>query len=367
MKRRDHLLRHRAVSRPSSLILLIAAVASLTGCERQAVEAESKPQPVMAVAASVSSFQPVASITGEVEARIQTNLAFRVSGKVVERHVDVGARVKAGELLMRLDDSEQQSDLKIAEASLRAAQADVKQKTLAYQRYETLLEARAISQQVFDQAREGLATSQASLESAQANLETAKDALSYTALRADADGIVTARNVEVGSVVSAAQPALAIARDGPRDVVFDVYEAFFLKGEPSQEVEVSPISDQDRKATATIREISPVIDPQTGTIRIRLTLQDDQSWPLGTPVVGAFLGPAQKGTVLPWSAMSSQNGKPAVWVIDPATRTASLVPVDVSVYRSGDFIVRAGLSDGALVVTEGVKLVRPNELLDWES
>jgi membrane fusion protein, multidrug efflux system len=349
------------------MLLASMAVAALSACERQAAQTEVKSQPVRVVQAAISSYQPVAAITGQVEARIQTDIAFRVSGKVVERRVDVGAKVSAGEVLMRLDDSEQQSDLKIAQASVRAAEADVKQKTLAYQRYETLLEARAISQQVFDQAREGLTTSQASLDSAQANLETAQDALSYTVLKADAPGIVTARNIEVGTVVSAAQPVLTIARDGPRDVVFDVYEAFFLKGEPSQQVEVSPISNPGRKANATIREISPVIDPQMGTIRIRLTLEDDQSWPLGTPVVGAFLGPAQTGTILPWSAMSSENGQPAVWVVDAETRTASLKPVEISVYRSGDFIVSSGLSDGALVVSDGTKLIRPNEPLDWES
>lgn len=347
-------------------MLLMMAILPLAGCDREAGQAQTQPQPVRAVSVSVTNYQPVATITGEVQARVQADLAFRVSGKVIERRIDVGAHVKAGDLLLRLDDTEQQADVQIAEASLRAAQADVKQKTLAYQRYRTLLDTQAIAQQVFDQAQQHLATSQATLESAEATLASAKDSLSYTTLRADADGIITARNVEVGSVVSAAQAALTIAHDGPRDAVFNVYEAFFLKGEPSQNVDVWAISAPTQRASAVIRETSPVIDPNTGTIQVKLTLPNEATWPLGTPILGAFLAAQDKGAALPWSAMSSLDGKPAVWVIDKESRTATLRPIKIALYRSGDFIVADGLTPGDLVVTEGGKIIRPNETLTWE-
>lgn len=351
--------------RPAVMVLLGASLA-LAGCDQNATQAEPPPQPIRTAPVLVTDYQPSAKITGQVQARIQTDLAFRVGGKVSERTADVGTHVHTGDVLMRLDNSEQQADVTIAEASLRATEADLKQKTLAYQRNQALLETHAIAQQVFDQAQQELASAQASLQAAQASLATAQDTLSYTELKADADGIITARNVEVGNVVSAAQAALTIAHDGPRDAVFAVYETFFLKGEPSKQIAVWAIRDPSHKVTASIRETSPVIDSKTGTIEVKLTLPDDAAWPLGTPILGAFLAPQEKGVVLPWGAMSSADGKPAVWVIDPKGKTASLRPIKVALYRSGDFVVSDGLAAGDLVVTEGGKIIRPNETLEWK-
>lgn len=339
---------------------------ALAGCGEPKKQESSSGQLVRVEAATLGEYQPVADISGEVDARIQTDLAFRVGGKIIARNVDVGSHVRKGDVLMQLDNSEQQSDVAIAEASLRAAQADLQQKNLAFDRYQALIAAHAIAQQVLDQAQQDLATAQGSLQSAEAQLATARDALSYTSLKADSDGIITARNVEIGAVVTAAQAALTIAHDGPRDAVFDVYEAFFLEGEPSKDVVVSSISNPNRKVTASIRETAPVIDAKTGTIHVKLKLPDDTDWALGTPVLGAFRAPAKTGITLPWSAISSDNGAPAVWVVDPNSKKATLRPVKIALYRLGDFVVSDGLKTGDLVVTDGVKLVRPDQVLDWK-
>jgi membrane fusion protein, multidrug efflux system len=346
-------------------LAILAAGLALAGCDQSKTQAEQPPQPIRAISVSVTEYQPVATIHGQIQARIQTDLAFRVGGKVIERTVDIGNHVRTGDVLVRLDNSEQKADVTIAEATLRATQADLNQKTLAFQRYQSLLVSNVIARQVFDQARQDMTTAQAALESAQASLATARDILSYTELKADADGVITGRNVEVGTVVSPAQTAVTIAHDGPRDAVFNVYEAFFLKGDPSTQVEVSAIDDPTRKATALIRETSPVIDPTTGTIQVKLTLPEDAPWPLGATVVGAFLAPKDKGVALPWSAMTSMNGGPAVWVVDPASHTASLRPIQIALHRSGDFVVSDGLAVGDLVVTEGGNVIHPNEILDW--
>lgn len=345
--------------------LMIIGLA-LAGCGEPKKQESDSGQRVRVEAAALGEYQPVADISGEVDARIQTDLAFRVGGKIVARNVDVGSHVHKGDVLMQLDNSEQRSDVAIAEASLRAAQADLKQKNLAFERYQALIAAHAIAQQVLDQAQQDLATAQGSLQSAEAQLATARDALSYTSLKADSDGIITARNVEIGAVVTAAQAALTIAHDGPRDAVFDVYEAFFLEGEPSKDVVVSSISNPDRKVTASIRETAPVIDAKTGTIHVKLKLPDDADWALGTPVIGAFRAPAKSGFTLPWSAMTSDNGAPAVWVVNPDSKKATLRPVKIALYRLGDFVVSDGLKTGDLVVTDGVKLVRPDQILDWK-
>jgi membrane fusion protein, multidrug efflux system len=348
--------------------LLLACIGgvALAGCDRQDAQTETSAQPVRVATVSIAHYQPIATITGQVQARIQTDLAFRVGGKVIDRSVDVGSHVKAGDVLMRIDNTEQKADVAIAEASLRAAEADLTQKKLAYRRYQALLESQAIAQQSFDQAQQELTSAQAALESARAQLATARDTLSYTELKADADGVITSRRVEVGAVVSPAQAALTIAHDGPRDAVFDIYEAFFLKGEPSTPVEVRSISDPGQKVEADIRETSPVINSKTGTIQVKLTLPESVQWPLGTPITGAFLAPQEKGAILPWNAMSWMEGKPAVWVVDPKSRMASLHPVDVALYRAHDFVVKSGLNAGDIVVTDGTKLIRPDEVLDWK-
>ena len=338
----------------------------VSACGEKQENAEIQAPLVMVEAVSLADYQPSTSISGEIQARIQTDLAFRVGGKIISRNVDIGDHVKTGQVLMTLDNTEQKADVTIAEATLRAAVADLKQKQLSFDRYQTLYQTRAVAQQTLDQAQEDLTTAQSSLQSAQASLETAKDTLSYTELKADADGVITARDVDVGSVVSAAQAALTIAHDGPRDAIFDIDESFFLKGEPTSEVQVAPINDPAQKVTATIREKSPVINTDTGTIRVKLALPKGTDWMLGTPVVAAFTSPSAKGFVLPWSAMSWQNAEPAVWLIDKTARTVSLKPVAIALYRAGNFVVGGGLQPGDMVVTDGGKLLRPGEVVDWK-
>ncbi len=256
------------------------ACAVLAACDEKAVA--PPPQQVRVVAAAETRFQPGAEITGEVRARVQTELSFRVSGRVVERKVDVGSHVHAGDVLARLNDTEQQADVSVARAALESAQAVVAQKTLAFDRAKSLLQSQAVPRAIFDDAQKELLSSQASFEAAEAALATAEDALSYTELRAVADGIVTARGIETGQVVSPAQSAFTLAHDGPRDAVFDVFEAFFLDGRPLNDVEVAPVSDPAHDVHAGIREVSPVIDGKGGTIRIKVGLQEAARWPLGT-------------------------------------------------------------------------------------
>ncbi|RCI81280.1 efflux RND transporter periplasmic adaptor subunit [Brucella anthropi] len=339
----------------------------LAACDDNPKIAEPSPQSVRVVEAAMLEQRRGADISGEVRARIQTDLAFRVAGKVVERRVDVGAHVRAGDVLARIDDTEQRADIESAEAGLRAAQATLNQKTLAYRRYETLVETRAIAQATYDQAKEELATAQGTLESAQASLAIAKDALSRTELKAEADGIITARSVEVGQVVSAAQPAFTLAHDGPREAVFDVFEAFFLAGQPIGKATVAPIANPDTGVTATLREIAPVIDTTKGTIRVKMALPEDIRWSLGTPVVGNFRTPSAAAIALPWSAMTSADGKPAVWIVDAATRSVALRPITIARYRTGEFVIAGGISTQELVVSEGGKFLRPGQTVTWES
>jgi RND family efflux transporter MFP subunit len=351
---------------PFRLTLFSLACAVLAGCGDKGENRAALPQRVHAIRASSAQYQPSAEITGELKARIQTDLSFRTGGKVVERRVDVGARVRRGDILARIVDTEQQADVSIAQAGLDSAQATLRQKKQAFERYERLVQSHAIAQATYDQAREELSTAQGAVQTAEASLATALDVLSYTDLKADADGIITARSIEVGQVVSAAQAAFTLAHDGPRDAVFDVFEAFFLGGRPMAEVDVAPVSDRTRHAKATIREISPTIDTTTGTVRVKVVLPQDAKWPLGAPVVGEFRSPPQQRIILPSSAIASARGKPAVWIIDTANHSASLRAVSVSSYRTSDFIVTDGVTTQDLVVTEGGKFLKEGQALAWE-
>lgn len=337
----------------------------LAACEDKAEVAPS-PQQVRVVAASDAQYQQGAEITGEVKARVQTELSFRVSGRVLERKVDVGSHVRAGDVLARLNDTEQQADVSVASAALDSAQAVVRQKTLAFDRARLLLQSQAAPRAIFDDAQKELLSAQASLETAEAALATAQDALSYTELKAAADGIITARSIEAGQVVSAAQPAFTLAHDGPRDVVFDVFEAFFLDGRPQSDVEVAPVSDPLLDVHASIREVSPVIDAKAGTIRIKVGLQEAAQWPLGTPVVGKLRASPRNGIVLPYTAIASAEGEPAVWLVNTQNQSVSLRKISIGRYRQSDLVVTGGVAAHDLVVTEGGKFLKEGQAVAWE-
>lgn len=341
------------------------ACAVLAACDDKA-DVAPPPQQVRIIAASAAQYQQGAEITGEVKARIQTELSFRISGRVLERRVEVGSHVRAGDVLARLNDTEQQADVSVAQAARGSAQAVLAERTLAYNRARSLLQSQAIPRAVFDNAQKELLSAQASLEAAEAALATAKDALSYTELKADADGIITARGVEAGQVVSAAQSAFTLAHDGPRDAVFDVFEAFFLDGRPLNDVEVAPVSDAARNVHAGIREVSPVIDGKNGTIRIKVGLQEAARWPLGTPVVGKLRATQRDGIVLPYTAIASAEGEPAVWLVNTQNHSVSLRKISIGRYRQSDFVVTHGVATHDLIVIEGGKFLKEGQAVAWE-
>ncbi|AYG68496.1 MULTISPECIES: efflux RND transporter periplasmic adaptor subunit [unclassified Rhizobium] len=342
-----------------------ASAVALSSCEKQA-ESETKPKNVEAVVAKVTPVVENNAITGEVSARVESDLSFRVSGRIVERLVDVGTSVKAGQVLARMDAEEQKADLDVATANLQSALAQQTQAQLAFDRQQNLFKTQVTTRAALDQAQETLLTAQGSVKSAQAQLDTAQDALSYTELRADADGVITARNAEVGQVAQAAQLVFTLAHDGPRDAVFNVFESLYLGRNLENQVAVSPLSAPSHRMEASVREISPTIDASTGTIRVKVGLEAAPDMQLGAPVVGLFRSTARDAIELPWSAMASKSGKPAVWIIDPASSNVSLRQIDVSGYETGRFAVRTGVSPGEIVVVDGTKFLRSGQAVTYD-
>lgn len=344
-------------------VVLLMVAASLAGCGEEA----RRERPVTLVKTAVVHTQPrstVIRLTGDVQARVSTELSFRVSGRVVERLVDVGAHVNAGALLARLDPTEQRADLVGAQAALTAAEAQLRLATATYERQKTLMASGFTTRVAYDQAQEGLRAAEGSVDTAKAQLGIAKDALGYTELRASAAGIITARNIEVGQVAQSAQSAYTLAEDGARDAVFDVYEAIFLIPVGSDSIKLSLVSNPAITAVAKPREISPTVDPKTGSVRVKLSIENPPpEMTLGSVVVGEGFSQTLDKIVLPWSALTADQSGAAVWVVDPKTHTVSLKSVAIERYETDAIVVSRGLSIGDRVVVDGGKMLRPGQVV----
>ncbi|OBZ92560.1 acriflavin resistance protein [Pararhizobium polonicum] len=341
------------------------AVLVLASCQGETKPPETGKTTVQVQSADFVDHQQSVTLTGEVVAHVQTNLSFRVSGQITDWHADVGSHVKAGDVLARIDPSEQKADVQAAEAAVRAAEAQVKQASSSFERQKSLLAKNSTTQEAFDQAQTALQTTQGSLDSANAQLGTSRDALSYTELRADADGIVTVRNAEAGQVVQAAQTMFTVARDGPRDAIFEVYESLLFQKPSEPKIELALISDPSVKTGGTVSEISPTINTATGTVRVKIAMDSTPDrMTLGAPVTGFARGMPTKLVVLPWTSLSVLDGKPAVWVVNTKDSTVNLKPVTVGPYETGRVLISEGLTKGDNVVVDGAKMLRPGQVVD---
>jgi membrane fusion protein, multidrug efflux system len=302
--------------------------------------------------------QTSVTLTGEVRARISADLSFRVSGRVLARYVDVGAHVAAGDVLARLDPAEQQADLDAAVAAEAAARSQLRVAGAAFERQKTLIAQGFTTRSAFDQAQEALHGAEAALDAAKAQVGRAQDALSYTELKAGAAGVVTARNLELGQVVQAGQAVFTLAHDGERDAVFDVDESIFFRDVDGERVSLGLVSNPHVTATGHVREVSPAVDPKSSTIRVKVAIDNPPTaMTLGTAVVGTARSHSAAQITLPWTALMASGSQPAVWIVDPATKTASLRPVVVSGFEAGTVVVSSGLETGERVVIDGGKLL----------
>lgn len=371
--------RHRLLLLTVGLIFFGVYPVTIPAFAQSANVAKPSPYSIHNVAVSaetvrVTDYRSQLVLTGTIAARNLINLAFRASGQVMERKVDVGQKVETGTLLARIDAVEQQAGLKSAQASLNAAQAQLIQATANYTRQHALLQQGFTTRSQFGTAEEAKQRAEAALTSAQSQLKNAQDMMSYTELRAPRAGVVTVRNIEAGQLVQAAQTAYVIAADGERDAVFDVQEALAAHAERIEEkdgvqalpqVNLSLISDPSVTAAGHVREIAPVVNAMTGTVRIKVELDTPPpAMTLAAPVTGSLLLPAVRAIVLPWSAMTSQGGKPAVWVLDPQTNTVSSALVTVLDYEREKIIISDGLKDGQLVVTRGGQMLGEGTKVD---
>jgi membrane fusion protein, multidrug efflux system len=356
----------------AKLVGFISALAlpalALGGCG-EPPQAAPKPPPVVRVqAAKVASLASSVTLTGEIAARVESDLAFRIEGRIASRNVDVGDHVKKGQILATLETTQQVADVSAARAGVASAEAEMKEARATFQRQSALLAQGFTTRPNYDRAKQALDGATAGLDRARAELGTAEDALANAELRTDADGVVTARYAEAGQVVGVAQKVYTVAQDGPRDAVFEVFEALVAVPAAGRHIELTLISNPSIKTVGVVREVAPTVDAKKGTVRAKVGIDNPPpEMGLGAPVSGVGRSRPRDMVVLPWTAFFAEHGKPAVWVVDPQTKAVSLKPVEVDRYRTGELVLTAGLGDGELVVTYGGQLLRPGEIVAPQS
>ena len=344
-----------------SLVIVIALPLS---CARQ--QGNVSPVKVEVQRVELTGAAKTIALTGEIRARVESELGFRADGRITERLVGVGDHVSPGQVLAKLDPQEQQAAVDAAESDVRAAEAKFSNETSNLARQKRLLTAKVNPPSEYDRAEESFRTAQSSLEAARARLGTAHDALAQAELRAGKAGTITARNAEVGQVVSGGQRVFVLAHDGPRDAVFHVNESVFGKQPIDRNIpiQIKLATDPSIHTTGKVREISPTLSGAGGTLAIKVGLEESPpAMTLGAAVFGEGPQPldSREAITLPPSSLASAGGQPSVWIVDPATSAVSERPITIARYETDRVLVAAGLQPGDLVVTHNAQKMSPNQ------
>jgi len=320
---------------------------------------------VNVVIAKPRMFSSKVSLTGGIQPKFQSEIAFRINGKMTERLVEIGDHVTGDQILARLDPQAQQANLDTAKASLASAQALLAQAKVTFERQDTLLKNGYTTRSNFDQAQQQLRSQQASVESAIAALGNAQEQFGYTDLKSGVAGIVTARNAEAGQVIQAGQTVFTIAQDGPRDAVFDVYEALLIDPPTGDKVQVALQSDPLVRTTGNVREISPTVDASSGTVRVKVgldTVPDQMT--LGAAVVGSGEFKPHSAIVLPRSALFRWDNAPAVWKLNPKTNAVEPHVVTIERFDGNDIVIASGIEMDDTVVSAGIQFLYPGAIVE---
>mgnify|MGYP006281590325 CR=1 FL=1 len=339
--------------------LLAGGVAlALTACSRQApVQEPVRSVKWLTVGASESQAQ--ADYAAEVRARIESRLGFRVAGKVIQRQAEAGQRVQAGQVLAQIDPQDYQLAAQAAQAQLAAAQTQRDLSLAELRRFEGLRAQNFISSVELERREAAFKAADAALAQARAQAQAQSNQAAYARLQATTSGVVTGVEAEVGQVVSAGQPVVRLAHDGPRDAVFAVPEQAVMAFKNGQVMQaVLPSTGQVLKGR--VREVGASADPVTRTFTIKLALDASEQLPLGATVnvlAGSVKAAASAVIKLPTSALRQEGSGTAVWVLDEASMTVRSQPVQVGTVDGNMVVITSGLQAGQKVVAAGVHVL----------
>jgi RND family efflux transporter MFP subunit len=340
----------------------VLALALLGACSHSDAPADDV-RPVRALTLNAGGIESSAEFSGDVRPRYESQLGFRVGGKISSRKVDVGTVVKRGQVLMQLDPQDLRLGQDQAQANLRAAQTNYELARADLKRYQDLRGQNFVSQAVLDQKLAAAHSAQAGVEAARAASHEQANQTGYASLVSDADGVVTAINAEVGQVVQAGAPVVRVARTDEKEVVIGVPEDqvdALHRDRMRGDVRVRLWADPNRSIAGKIREVSPVADPATRTYTVKVSIPPQEDVRLGmTAVVRIAQAGAGSAIKAPLSALYQNKGQTAVWVIENGA--VRQVAVQVGGVSGNDVLISSGVKPGQTVVTAGVNLLKPGQ------
>jgi multidrug efflux system membrane fusion protein len=345
---------------PLRLPLYAAGAMLLAACSKPPEKAEDI-RPVRAIVLQASNVEVSAEFSGEVRPRYESQLGFRVGGKIVARKVDIGTVVKKGQVLMQLDPQDLKLGQSGALATLRAAETSRDLALADLKRYRELRAQNFVAQAVLDTKESAYQSAEANVDAARAAYREQSNQAGYASLVADVDGVVTAVAAEAGQVVQAGAPVVRVARTDEKEVAFGVPEDRVDALRQVADVRVRLWAAPNNAAPAKIREVSPVADPATRTYTFKVTLPPalEQARLGMTAVVQFESTSAQPKLKVPLTALYHERKSTSVWVVEQGT--VKLVPVTVTAADGNDLVIGTGLQPGQTVVTAGVHLLKPGQ------
>lgn len=343
----------------SYLFSILGISLAVAGCTEKKAGLQEDIRPVRAVTVSRSTGTVSANYSGEIRARYESKLGFKVSGKVAERLVDIGSHVKPGQPLLRLDPQDAVLSAASAQAQTDAARIKMTQSRIDLERGQRLFGEKFISKSALDQYKLTYETAVSQLRSAQAEQQLTLNQRAYTVLTADRAGVATAIDVEAGHVVSAGQAVLTVAADGDREVLISVPESRVEELRTAKGMTVSTWANPQHSYIAALRELAPDTDKATRTYAARITIQEpDDTLRLGMTASVQIENSASASAVhVPLSAIYDKSGISQVWIVDPNTATVSARAVQIAAAQKDSVLVAEGLKEGDVVVTAGVHML----------
>ena len=304
------------------------------------------------------------TFTGIVEARVQSDLGFRVAGKILERSVNMGQRVRKGQVLMRLDALDLELAFAAQKANVEAARAKYVQTKADEARYAALVASGAVSHQEYDQARAAFDSAKAQLDAAEAQARVSNNSSEYAVLLADADGVIVRTLSEPGQVVAARQTVIQLAHDGPREALINLPEGV----RPDLGTVASArLYGQEQTSQAKLRELSDAADPASRTFAARYVLEGEAaSAPLGSTVTIGLLAKQTSGSQsvqLPVGAIHDRGSGPGVWIVDGKSEV-KFRSVTIASIGQEQVVLSSGVQAGEKVVALGAHLLHEGQVVN---
>jgi RND family efflux transporter MFP subunit len=342
------------------LSLMVLSGLMLGACSKEEPPPEPV-RPVLYIEVKAQATENLGRFAGNIAARYESTLGFRVSGRIASRSVDVGSEVEKGQLLATLDPTDLQNQLRSSQGDLARVEAQYINAQANARRQQELFDRGVGAQAALDVAVTDLKTTQSSFNQAKASVQQAQDQLSYSELRTDHAAVVTEWKAEAGQVVSAGQQVVTLARPDIKEAVIDLPAPLAEQLPQDVVFKVASQLEPDINTTATLRELEPQAEASTRTRRARLTLTDTPAaFRLGTAISVTLSSAIEPRIELPANVLQEVDGKTQVWIVDMQNQTVSPHPVNV-ISRDDDTLVVSGVKGGERVVTAGVNSLKPGQ------